>query len=149
MFRRKKSQKHGSFEHLSNGNATTLFTIVGSDAKLEGRFEVADSVQIECEVGGRIKVGKKLVIGERGFVRADVEAVDVIIYGQYEGNMVVTGSAVITPTGRVTGSIATDSLVISKGGFLNGSVTKLTESESAQSPHQVSIHLISRDGARA
>ena len=131
MFGRKTSQKHVSFEHLSNGNAATLFTIVGSAAKLEGTFEVADSVHIECEVGGRLKVSKKLVIGERGFVRADVEALDVIIYGQYEGNMVATGSAVITPRGRVVGNIETDSLVISKGGFLIGNVSKLTESKAA------------------
>ncbi len=66
---------------LGRNNLTQLFTVVGSDARLEGTFDVADSIQIECEVGGQLKVGGKLVIGERGCVRADVQTVDAIIYG--------------------------------------------------------------------
>ena len=124
---------------LGRNNSAQLFTVIGSDARLEGTFEVADSLQIECVVGGRLKVGKKLVIGERGSVRADVEAVDVIIYGQYEGNMVATGSVEITPTGRVFGNIETHSLVISKGGLFNGHVAKLTASEAEGRLRPVSV----------
>ena len=45
--------------------------------------------------------------------------------GQYEGNMVATGIVEITSTGRVTGNVETDSLMISKGGFFNGNVVKM------------------------
>ncbi|MFQ5961225.1 MAG: polymer-forming cytoskeletal protein [Candidatus Methylomirabilales bacterium] len=114
---------------LGRNNSAQLFTVIGSDAKLEGTFDVADSIQIECDVGGRLKVGKRLVIGEKGSVRADVEAVDVVIYGQYEGKMVATGSVEITPTARVVGKIETDALVISKGAFFNGNVAKLNKSQ--------------------
>ncbi len=124
---------------LGGNNSTHLFTVVGNDARLEGSFDVADSIQIECEVGGRMKVGKKLVIGEKGCVRADVQTVDVIIYGQYEGNMVATGSVEISPTGRVFGNIETHSLVISKGGLFNGHMAKLTESEAEGSLRPVSV----------
>ncbi len=117
-----------------------LLTVMGNDAKLEGKFDIADSMKIECEVGGELKVGGKLVIGQTGSVRADVQTVDVIIHGEYEGNMVATGSVEITPTGRVSGSIETNSLVISKGGIFNGNVAKLKESEAeaAKPP----IHLL-------
>ena len=124
---------------LGRNNLTQLFTVVGSDARLEGTFDVADSIQIECEVGGQLKVGGKLVIGERGCVRADVQTVDAIIYGQYEGNMVATGSVEITPTGRVVGNVETHSLVISKGGLFNGHVAKLTEAEAEGSLRPVSV----------
>ena len=145
MFGRKNSQRLISSEYLNNGNAAALFTIVGTDATLEGTFEIADSVQIECEVGGRLKVGKRLVIGERGSVRADVEAAEVIIYGQYEGNMVATESVEITATGRVRGNIETDSLVICKGGLFNGQTAKLKESQAEGNPRLVSFHPASRD----
>ncbi len=124
---------------LGRNNLTQLFTVVGSDARLEGPFDVADSIQIECEVGGQLKVGGKLVIGERGCVRADVQTVDAIIYGQYEGNMVATGSVEITPTGRVVGNVETHSLVIYKGGLFNGHMAKLTESEAEGSLRPVSV----------
>lgn len=104
-----------------------LLTVVGEHAKLEGKFEIADSIQIECEIGGELTVGGKLVIGEKGVVHANVQTVDAIVMGQYEGNMVASGNVEIAATGRVTGNITTDSLVISKGGFFNGNVTKMEE----------------------
>src|SRR5688572_31149382 len=115
---------------LSNGHASTpvtLLTVVGETAKMEGKFQIADSIQIECEVGGELRVGGKLVIGEKGVVNANVETVDAMIMGHYDGNMTATGNVEIAATGRVSGNIRTDSLVISKGGFFNGNVTKINE----------------------
>jgi len=111
-----------------------LLTVVGDHARMEGKFEIADSIQIECEVGGELNVGVKLVIGGKGAVNANVKTVDAIIMGRYEGNMVATGDVEITETGRVNGNIQTDSLVISKGGFFNGNVTKMNGQPSAQRP---------------
>src|SRR5437763_14171365 len=110
----------------------TLLTVVGEHARMEGKFDIADSIQIECEVGGELNVGGRLVIGEKGVVSANVQTVDAIIMGQYEGNMVATGNVEIAETGRVTGNITTDSLVISKGGFFNGNVTKINEDGKGQ-----------------
>jgi cytoskeletal protein CcmA (bactofilin family) len=107
---------------------------------MEGKFEIADSIQIECEVGGELSVGGRLVIAERGVVRADVRTVDAIVMGRYEGNMVATGNVEIAATGRVTGNIETDSLVISQGGFFNGTVAKIRQAERA--PDARPIHLV-------
>jgi cytoskeletal protein CcmA (bactofilin family) len=113
-------------------SAITLLTVVGEHARMEGKFDITDSIQIECEVGGEINVGGKLVIGEKGVVSANVQTVDAIIMGQYEGNMVATGNVEIAETGRVTGNITTDSLVISKGGFFNGNITKINDANARQ-----------------
>lgn len=118
-------------------SSVTLLTIVGDHAKLEGKFEIADSIQIECEVGGELQVGGKLVIGEKGSVNANVQTVDAVIMGHYEGNMVASGNVEITATGRVSGNIHTDSLVISKGGFFNGNVTKIDEQAGDKGARQV------------
>src|SRR3989441_6656034 len=121
----------------------TLLTVVGDHARMEGKFDIADSIQIECEVGGELNVGGKLVIGEKGVVSANVQTVDAIIMGHYEGNMIATGNVEITDSGRVTGNITTDSLVISKGGFFNGNVSKMNEQPNGHRP----IYLM--DDARA
>ena len=115
--------------HGAQDRAVTLLTVVGEHAKMEGKFDIADSIQIECEVGGELKVGGKLVIGKNGLVHADVQTVDAVVMGQYEGNMVASGNVEIAETGRVSGNIRTDSLVISKGGFFNGNVSKIHETE--------------------
>ena len=134
MLGRKDPGPAGTNGH-ANGTPTTLLTVVGEAARMEGKFDIADSIQIECEVGGELKVGGKLVIGEKGVVNANVETVDAIILGHYDGNMTATGNVEIAATGRVSGNIKTDSLVISKGGFFNGNIAKIHgETGSAGAP---------------
>ncbi len=116
----------------STSSTTQLLSVLGASAKLEGKFDISDSIQIECEVGGEMTVGGKLVIGQSGVVHADVRTVDAVIMGRYEGNLVATGDVEITATGKVTGNIETDSLVIAKGGFFNGNVVKIREATGAQ-----------------
>ena len=116
-----------------NTNTTPLLSIMGGSAKLEGKFDISDSIQIECEVGGEMTVGGRLVIGQSGTVHANVHTVDAVIMGSYEGNLVATGNVEITATGRVLGNLETDSLVIAKGGFFNGNVTKIREGLGSQS----------------
>jgi cytoskeletal protein CcmA (bactofilin family) len=101
---------------------------------MEGKFQIADSIQIECEVGGELRVGGKLVIGEKGVVNANVETVDAVILGHYDGNMTATGNVEIAKTGRVSGNIKTDSLVISKGGCFKGNVAKINEEPATHRP---------------
>src|SRR6478752_2536794 len=118
-----KSMPVMTTENGSKPMSITLLTVVGEHARMEGKFDITDSIQVECEVGGEMNVGGKLVIGEKGVVNANVQTVDAIIKGHYQGNMIATGNVEITDAGRVTGNITTDSLVISKGGFFNGNVS--------------------------
>lgn len=118
----------------------TLLAIVGQQSRVEGKFDVADSIEIECEIGGELTVGGRLVIGEHGVVTADVHTVDAVIKGRYDGNMVATGNVEITATGRVSGNVETDSLVISQGGFFNGIVAKIQEHDAQAGPRPV--HLV-------
>lgn len=125
-----------------------LLTIVGQQARVEGKFEIADSIQVECEIGGDLTVGGKLVIGEHGVVTADVRTVDAVIKGRYDGNMVATGNVEIAATGRVSRNIETDSLVISQGGFFNGNVAKIREHEAMSGPRPVHLVDDKRVGAQ-
>jgi cytoskeletal protein CcmA (bactofilin family) len=127
---------------------STLLVIVGQQSRVEGKFEIADSIQIECEVGGELAVGGRLVIGEHGVVTAAVRTVDAVIKGRYDGNMVAKGNAEISATGRVSGNIETDSLVISQGGFFNGNVTKIREQDAHVGPRPVHLVEDMRQGAQ-
>ena len=116
-------------EMKSGAPLGTLLTVTGDRASIEGNFKIADSLHIECEIGGQLDVGGRLVIGERGVVSADVKTVDALIMGTYEGNMIATGNVEIAATGRVIGNIHTDSLVIEKGGFFNGNVHSIEKKD--------------------
>ena len=131
MFERKREAQETTPTEGLSAPPVTLLTVVGDTAKIEGKFQIADSIQIECEVGGELRVGGNLVIGEKGVVNATVETVDAVIRGHYDGNMTATGNVQIAATGCVRGNIKTDSLVISKGGCFRGNVAKINEEPAA------------------
>jgi cytoskeletal protein CcmA (bactofilin family) len=62
--------------------------------------------------------------------------------------MVATGNVEITATGRVSGNIETESLVISQGGFFNGNVAKIREQDALASPRPVHLVEDKRAGAQ-
>ena len=105
----------------------TLLTIKGNSAKIEGKLIISNSIEIDCEITGELNVDGKLIIQQSGHVNADVKTCDIIINGVYEGNMEATGNVQITETGKTSGNIKTDSLIIEKGGIFAGNVERITE----------------------
>ena len=107
----------------------TLLTIVGDKARIEGKLDVSQSIEIGCEVVGEVIVDGQMIIQKEGSVSADVKTIDAKIIGKFEGNMKGSGKVEITETGVVDGNIKTDSLIINEGGVFSGKVTRITQGE--------------------
>ena len=105
----------------------TLLTITGDSAVLDGKFKISQSIEIDCELKGKLTVDGKLTIQGNGFVSADVKTIEAEVIGKYEGNMEASGNVEIKETGIVMGNIKTDSLIINKGGIFSGNVTRMSE----------------------
>src|SRR5437899_10975034 len=76
MFSNQKGpQKPGSLPASENGQpaapAIPLLSVVGERARMEGKFDIADSIQVECEAGGEMNLRGKLRLGEEGVVHAN------------------------------------------------------------------------------
>ena len=117
------SKKENSEEN--NKKSKTLMTIVGDAAKVEGKFAISQSIEIDCEIKGELEVDGKLIIQKNGYVNADVKTVDAQVIGKYKGNMEATGKVEISETGEAAGNIKTDSLIINQGGIFSGSITRI------------------------
>jgi cytoskeletal protein CcmA (bactofilin family) len=113
--------------------APTLLTIKGAAAKIEGTFEVEESIEVQCDISGTLRVGGTLVIGERARVSADVMTVNAIIKGSYMGTLKASGSVEIAATGRVTGTLDSRELVIVKGATFTGAATHTDKEMANQS----------------
>ncbi len=113
--------------YVSEGEVRTLLTIVGDRARIDGKFKISKSIDIDCEIKGQLEVNGQLIIQKNGFVSADVKTIDAEIIGKYEGNMSASGSVEIKETGIVSGNIKTDCLIINKGGIFSGNVTGISE----------------------
>ena len=109
----------------------TLLTITGDSAVLDGKFKISQSIEIDCELKGKLTVDGKLTIQANGFVSADVKTIEAEVIGKYEGNMEASGNVEIKETGIAVGNIKTDSLIINKGGIFSGNVTRMSEEPAA------------------
>jgi cytoskeletal protein CcmA (bactofilin family) len=105
----------------------TLLTIVGDYAVLDGKFNISQSIEIDCELKGKLTVDGKITIQQNGFVSADVKTKEAEIIGKYLGDMEATGNVVVRETGIAMGNIKTNSLIINKGGIFNGNISRITE----------------------
>lgn len=123
------SRDLGEKEISGKEESRTLLTIVGNKAKIEGKLDVSQSIEIGCEVVGELIVDGQMVIQKEGAVSADVTTIDAKIIGKFEGNLKGTGKVEITETGVVDGNIKTDSLIINEGGIFSGKVTRITQVE--------------------
>ena len=121
---RKKDLKEANND--ANKESQKLLTIVGDTAKVEGKFTISQSIEIDCEIKGELEVDGRIIIQKDGYVDADVKTVDAQIIGMYKGNMEATGKVEINETGKVEGNIKTDSLIINQGGIFSGNVERIT-----------------------
>jgi cytoskeletal protein CcmA (bactofilin family) len=112
---------------VNKEESRTLLTIVGKKAKIEGKLDVSQSIEIGCEVIGELVVDGQMVIQKEGIVNANVTTVGAKIVGKFEGNLKGTDKVEITETGVVDGNIKTDSLIINEGGIFSGKVTRISQ----------------------
>lgn len=95
-------------------------TLFGEKTLFEGNCTSEADMRIEGEVNGDLRTTGEVVIGEKGFVRSNVTARDVIIAGRMEGIVKAEGIVRITATGRLTGTVQAGSLIIEKGALFQG-----------------------------
>lgn len=125
------SNNNDADDFKGSGEQRTLLTIIGDHASLDGKFKVSNTIEVDCELKGKLTVDGKLTIQKNGNVNADVKTNEAEIIGRYEGNMEASGYVEIKETGVAVGNIKTDSLIINKGGIFSGSVARINEQQAA------------------
>jgi len=108
-------------------NPRQLLKIEGESAKFEGKMDISESIEVDCEVSGKLKVDGQINIRGKGIVNADIDTIDASIEGEYDGKMKASGKVEIMESGIVSGNIKTDSLIINEGGVFDGKVSRITK----------------------
>ena len=98
-----------------------LDTLIGKEVVVEGKLEGEGDVQINGQFIGEIEIAGDLIVGEHGKVKAEIEAKNVYVGGEVEGEIEAKEKLQILETGRVTGNVTSEALSIEPGGILKGS----------------------------
>ena len=97
-------------------------TILGSNAVFKGELNFKNTLCIDGKFEGKVKTSDKLIVAEKGDVRADIEAGIVICKGKIRGNIIASQRVEICSTGKILGDVHTPALMIELGAVILGRV---------------------------
>jgi len=98
-------------------------SVVGPSLVIKGELEAGEDLLIEGRVEGTIKhTAEQLLIGQRGTLKADIRARNVVIEGEVEGDVYGSESVSIRETAKVRGNIFTPKVSISEGAHFKGGI---------------------------
>lgn len=110
MFNKKRKQK-------------VIETIIGKETIIEGNIKLPTSLRIDGKVYGEIECEGNVYIGKSGYTEPAIQAKNVIVAGEANGEIKATEKVQIHAKGKITGDIHSQGLIIEDGGVFNGGST--------------------------
>ena len=98
-------------------------TRLGSSLRVKGDISGTEDLLIDGAVEGTIQLDKrKLTVGTTAKLIADINAGDVVVFGNVKGNVHATGKIEIKRGGSVNGNLTTAQILIEDGADFRGSI---------------------------
>ncbi len=101
-------------------NGSELATIIGQEAALEGKLTAKHAMRIEGQIKGELTSTDTITVGSTGKVEGTLNAENVVIGGQVDGNIKAGGRVTLEAGSRFTGDLEAAKLVITDGAIFNG-----------------------------
>jgi len=100
---------------------TELRTRLCEGIELTGEVKFTEVMRVETKISGKVVSDSgSLVVSEKGYVQAVIEAGFVEVFGVVEGTITAKYKVQIRSGGRVTGDIYTPDLNIEHGAYFDG-----------------------------
>lgn len=100
--------------------SSVITTILGRGCVVNGDFMAEESVRIDGDVIGNVKVTGALVVGSGGRIHGNVEAREATIGGEVVGNVQAPEKVELTATAKIIGDITTNVIVIDEHAVFHG-----------------------------
>ncbi len=97
-------------------------TIIGADANFKGEISFDSAAKVLGKFEGSIKSKGKVFIADGSQCKANVEAKEIAVEGNVEGNIEASDRLEIKPTGQIQGDIVAARMTMADGASLDGHV---------------------------
>ena len=97
-------------------------SVFGPGVTIEGRIEGESDIRIGGIFKGDIQIKGDVNIEKGARLSAKVNAANVILGGELEGNVVATGQVKLLETGHMTGDLKASTLIVAAGSRMRGHV---------------------------
>ena len=96
---------------------------VGPALHVQGEISGNEDLQIDGAVEGHVRLGdRRLTIGPTARVTADIQAREVVVFGNVKGNLRARDRIEIKKDGSVVGDLTTARIMIEDGAYFKGSI---------------------------
>jgi cytoskeletal protein CcmA (bactofilin family) len=95
-------------------------TFLGKDTELEGKLGFEGTLRIDGYFRGEIHSGGNLVVGEDGYVEADIHVSYLVVRGEVHGNILADQRVDLHAPGKVFGNIQAPAVVMDAGVIFEG-----------------------------
>ncbi|MFI5138486.1 MAG: polymer-forming cytoskeletal protein [Sphingobacteriales bacterium] len=116
----------------------SISTLISEGCILDGNLKAPAFARIDGQVTGDVMVDEGLILGEKGSILGNIITKEMVVYGTVTGNLQVN-SLEIKSTGKITGEIRTQALLVEKGAIYDGSLSMTQNNKLAQS-HKLQKH---------
>jgi cytoskeletal protein CcmA (bactofilin family) len=108
----------------------TARSILGPSVALRGELAGDEDLLIEGQFDGSVHLGEHCVtVGAQGQVKAEIQALRVVVQGSVTGNITARERIEICKTGRVMGDLMAAGIAIEDGAYFKGSIEILREGD--------------------
>lgn len=121
------------------GKSDRIGTIIGHNAHFEGTISSEGGLRIDGSVKGEIQCDGTLIVGSEGKVEAEIVADNVMIAGEFSGNLTAKNHLEITERGKVRGEITTAKLVMAPGVVFDGTCHMTSQEDLLESTDALSL----------
>jgi cytoskeletal protein CcmA (bactofilin family) len=95
-------------------------TVLGVGSDFKGQITVKGTIRVDGKIEGNVTSEEGIIIGEKGVVKGNISAKNVLISGKVTGNAAATKRLEITPTGQLQGDIRAPRLAMAEGVIFKG-----------------------------
>lgn len=111
----------------------TTDTLIGEGSVFEGNIKSEATIRVEGQITGDITCSGDVIISEKGVVRSDIIARNVVIAGKVYGDITAKEKISIVASGQLYGNLHTQSFTIEEGGVFEGTSKMNSTPDSTQS----------------
>jgi cytoskeletal protein CcmA (bactofilin family) len=114
-------------------SAARNLACLGPSIVVKGEISSEEDLQIDGKVLGNISMrGNRLTVGRTAELNSEINAREIIVYGNASGNLRARDRVEIKKDGQVIGDITTARISVEEGAYFKGHI----EIERAQAPAQ-------------
>ncbi len=95
-------------------------TLINEGCKVIGTITGTGSYLVNGEVDGDCELDATLTLARNGVWKGTIRAVNVIIAGEVEGDIIAEGSVEIADSARITGTVSGEAIAVAEGAVVDG-----------------------------